>query len=84
MGIRVNQGYRIIETVRIDTSLEVVMAQSESKLGSHYVTWQCKNGTDYYWGHYFDDCDAARRDLFKRVLGLLPESDDGGDEHAAE
>lgn len=73
MGIRVNEGYRIIETVRINTSLEVVMAQNETRFGTQYATWQCKNAVDYFWGHYFIDYDAARRDLFERVLKLLPE-----------
>lgn len=40
MGIRVNQGYRVIEAVRIDTSLEVVLAQNDTRFGTQYVTWQ--------------------------------------------
>lgn len=83
MGIRTNQGYRIVETVRINTSLEVVMAQNETRFGTQYVTWQCENAVDYFWGHYFSDYDAARRDLFKRVLKLLPEGE-GGTKKAAE
>lgn len=83
MGIRVNEGYRIIETVRINTTLEVVMGQSETRFDAQFVTWQCKNGHDYFWGHYFSDYDACRRDLFQRVLELLPEAD-GGEKNAAE
>lgn len=81
MGIRINAGYRIIETVRIDTSLEVVLGVLEGSYGTQYVTWQCKNGNNYFWGRYFDDFDAARRNLFKRVLEILPE---GGNQNAAE
>lgn len=73
MGIRVNEGYRILEAVRIDTSLEVVMGQLETSHGMHYVTWRCTNGNNYYYGHYFSNYDECRRDLFKRVLELLPE-----------
>lgn len=81
MGIRVNAGYRIIETVRIDTSLEVVMGQNTSSQGTQFVTWLCRNATDYYWGQYFDDYDACRRNLFVRVLAHLP---GGGENNAAE
>lgn len=85
MGIRVNAdaGYRIIETVRIDASLEVVMGQNMSDRGTPYVTWLCKNATDYYWGHYRDDYDDCRRHLFERVLDHLPKGN-GGQSNAAE
>lgn len=83
MGIRVNAGYRIIETVRIDTSLEVVMGQNMSDQGTPYVTWLCRNATDYYWGNYRDDYDDCRRHLFERVLNQLP-GGNGGQINAAE
>ena len=83
MGIRVNAGYRIIETVRIDTTLEVVMGQNTSDQGTPYVTWLCRNATDYYWGDYRDDNDACRRRLFERVLDQLP-GRNGGQIKAAE
>lgn len=72
MGIRMNQGYHIIEAVRIGTDLEVVLAQNETSIGTQYVTWQCRNGSDYFWGHYSMDFNEARRDLFQRVLEMLP------------
>lgn len=71
MGIRTNAEYRIIEAIRIDTENEVVLGQTETRFGTQYVTWKCKNGTDYYWGHYITDYDSARIDLFKRVLESL-------------
>ena len=83
MGIRVNAGYRIIETVRIDTTLEVVMGQNMSDQGTQYVTWLCRNATDYYWGHYRDDYDDCRHHLFERVLEQLPQGK-GGQNSAAE
>ena len=74
MGIRMNQGYMIIEVVRINTILEVVLAQINTGCDTQYVTWQCTDGQNYYWGHYFmNDFNAARHDLFSRVLELLPE-----------
>ena len=83
MGIRVNAGYRIIETVRIDTTLEVVMGQNTSDQGTPHVTWLCRNATDYYWGDYRDDYDECRRRLFERVLDQLPRGN-GGQSNAAE
>ena len=68
MGIRTNQGYRIVETVRINTSLEVVMAQNETRFGTQYVTWQCENAVDYFWGHYYTDSRQAEADLSQRAL----------------
>ena len=32
-----------------------------------FVTWECKNGDDYFWGHYFSDRLAAKRDLLERA-----------------
>lgn len=83
MEIRVNAGYLIIETVRIDTTLEVVMGQNTSDQGTPYVTWLCRNATDYYWGDYRDDYNECRRRLFERVLDQLP-GGNGGQSNAAE
>jgi len=83
MEIRVNAGYLIIEAVRIDTTLEVVMGQNTSNQGTPYVTWLCRNATDYYWGNYRDDYDKCRRRLFERVLDQLP-GGNGGQSNAAE
>jgi len=32
-----------------------------------YVTWTCKGGDNYYWGHYFSDPMEAKRDLLARA-----------------
>ena len=72
-SVRTNAGYTIIETVRIDEHLEIVLGRMETSLGTMYVTWQCSDGDNYFWGHYFDkDASAARRDLFARALEQLP------------
>lgn len=74
MTTRTNAGYTIIEAVRIDDQLEVVLGKMETSLGAMFVTWQCSGGDNYFWGHYFgNESAAARRDLFSRVLDLLPE-----------
>ena len=72
MEERINAGYKIIEAVRIDDDLEVVLGKNETDLGTVYVTWQCGHGNDYFWGHYFrKDFAAARRDLFRRAIDLI-------------
>ena len=32
-----------------------------------YVTWACKGGDNYYWGHYFSDPLEAKKDLLGRA-----------------
>ncbi len=32
-----------------------------------YVTWACKGGNNYYWGHYFSDPLEAKKDLLGRA-----------------
>ena len=67
---RKNAGYTIISTflfARSDdgTTFEIVLGENSR---GHYVTWECKNGNNYYWGHYFDQIDHARADFLDRCL----------------
>ena len=69
---RTNAGYTVIETIRADEHTEVVLGKKETSLGTMYVTWQCLDCNDYFWGHYFvNDENAARRDLCNRALEML-------------
>ena len=36
-----------------------------------FVTWACKNGNDYCWGHYLGSRADAERDLVKRAAERL-------------
>ena len=51
MDYRENAGYVITDSCHV--------GDSEFVLGVHltapqqFVTWKCKDRTDYYWGHYF-------------------------------
>lgn len=62
---RVNAGYEI--------RVSVPVGNKEFVLGVHqaapeqFVTWECKDGTDYIWGHYTDSPLKALRDLCRRV-----------------
>lgn len=63
--MRENQGYRIIDSIHIGNA-EFVVGES-TKAPDAFVTWECRNGNDYFWGHYFSDPLAAKRDLLERA-----------------
>ena len=62
---RVNAGYTITDSLSIG-KVEFVIGHSP-KLSAPYVTWACKNGTDYYWGHYMSNRRDAEKDLLERA-----------------
>ena len=46
--------------------------ESEFVLGEHpkkdmYVTWRCKDGDNYFWGHYTSNRYEALKDLCQRA-----------------
>ena len=63
--MRENQGYHITDSIQIG-DVEFVAGELAAAPNS-YVTWECKNGDDYFWGHYFSDRLAAKRDLLERA-----------------
>ena len=65
MDARINEGYVITDSIHIGDT-EFVLGQSKSEL-SMYVTWACKGGNNYYWGHYFSDPMEAKKDLLGRA-----------------
>lgn len=69
---RVNQGYTIIEN-EIVGHREFVLAESPTAPQS-YVTWarniqndEQMGGENFFWGHYFNDQEAARKDFHTRA-----------------
>lgn len=69
---RTNAGYEIIEAARVNARLEIVLGRMQTSFGTMFVTWQCKDGNNYFWGHYFNgDPDAARSDMRKRLQAEL-------------
>ena len=44
---RRNVGYTILQTEKIG-KLEIVLGENP-KAPAPYVTWMCRNGTDYFW-----------------------------------
>ena len=51
MADRINQGYVITDSIQIG-EMEFVFGKLDSNTPM-YVTWACKGGDNYFWGHYF-------------------------------
>lgn len=64
-SVRRNAGYTILQAEKIG-NLEIVLGEN-SKAPARYVTWMCRNGTDYFWGHYFSSLLSVSRDYMKRI-----------------
>ena len=65
MGIRQNEGYAITDSFHLGK--EEFVLGVHLKAANQYVTWRCRNQTDYYWGHYFNDLFSAQKDLVARA-----------------
>lgn len=63
--MRKNAGYIITESIRIG-NVEFVLGEKQTE-PAQYVTWECKDGDNYYWGHYMTDKLAALGDLLDRA-----------------
>ena len=65
MEQRINAGYTITDSIHI--------GNAEFVIGEHpgapapYVTWECKDGSNYFWGHYSTSRQAAEHDLLERA-----------------
>ena len=65
MDTRINEGYVITDSIHVGET-EFVFGKLEGKIPM-YVTWACKGGNNYYWGHYFSDPMEAKKDLLGRA-----------------
>jgi len=66
MNVRINSGYIITDSIHMDEA-EFVLGVHQS-IPNKFVTWRCKDQTDYMWGHYFSgDRLAAVKDLCQRA-----------------
>ena len=63
---RINQNFKIIQSVIVGDS-EFVLGEN-IKVSKSFVTWQCKDGDNYFWGHYMNDILSAQKDLYKRAI----------------
>ena len=62
---RNNAGYEIFDSIKIGKAEFVVGKNIHAP--SQYVTWECSNGNNYFWGHYFSDRSEALRDMYSRA-----------------
>ena len=65
MDARINEGHVITDSIQIGET-EFVLGKLDNKIPM-YVTWACKGGDNYYWGHYFSDPLDAKKDLLDRA-----------------
>lgn len=65
MNLRMNAGYIITDSIHVG-EMEFVLGV-HSTAANQFVTWACKDGNNYFWGHYFDDLMAATKDLIDRA-----------------
>lgn len=67
---RMNEEWTIEDAIRLNENEEVVLATRPNRFspdGTEYVTWFCKNGDNYFWGHYTYSRKSAKLDLCKRA-----------------
>ena len=69
MPERSNAGYIIISAIRVGDT-EYVLGENP-KAPARFVTWVCRNGSDYFWGRYTDDPLTALRNLLDRAGSAL-------------
>ena len=65
MDARINEGYVITDSIHVGET-EFVFGKLDGKIPM-YVTWACKGGNNYFWGHYFSDPMEAKKDLLNRA-----------------
>ncbi len=65
MNGRTNAGYIITDSIHV-RNVEFVLGVNE-KAPSPFVTWECKDDNNYFWGHYYDTLFAAQKDLCDRA-----------------
>lgn len=68
MNKETNAGYEITEKLAVGNSV-FVLGSNDTKYGTKYVTWQARadDPTNYFWGHYLENYEDAREDLFERA-----------------
>lgn len=65
MDVRINADYTITDSIHIGEAEFVIGEMPDAP--APFVTWQCKDGDNYFWGHYLSDRQAAERDLLERA-----------------
>ena len=67
MDTRINAGYEIVESVRLDDSHEYVIGVHPTA-PARYVCWECINGDNYHTGKYCFSYRQALHAMAERIL----------------
>lgn len=67
--MRKNGDYIITHSFRYSERMELVLGELETTHGTIYVTWECKDGSNYFWGHYNTNKRQAIIDFAIRLAG---------------
>lgn len=65
-SFRTNAGFVITTSIPVG-NVEFVMGVNMKNPNS-FVTWKCREQTDYFWGHYMDSLLKATKDLCQRAM----------------
>ena len=65
MEVRKNAGYIITDSIHIGNA-EFVIGEFPGA-PAPFVTWECKDGNSYFWGHYLTTRQNAEKDLLERA-----------------
>lgn len=65
-----NAGYAIIEYEQYNENAgnDYYIVLGADFKTNRFVTWNCTNADDFYWGHYFNSYIDARIDYHKRLV----------------
>ena len=71
MNKEINAGYEITEKLTVGNTI-VALGSNDTRFGTKYVTWEARGDdpTNYFWGHYLNNYEDAREDLFTRARTL--------------
>lgn len=82
--LRTNAQYTIIKAINV-LNVEFVLGKFSEV---DFVTWEYSEKGGYFWGHYFDNEEAALIDLYRRAAaecamraGLIEDQKTGGKEN---
>ena len=64
-GNRSNAGYLITASILVG-NVEFVLGVDKKE--EQYVTWECRDKTEYSFGHYTDSLFKATKDLCQRAM----------------
>lgn len=81
MNVRINQGYVITDSIHIGKAEFVIGEMSNTP--APFVTWECKDGNNYFWGHYLTPQGCGARPVGARSSGTGVSNPQAGRDGAA-